>query len=69
MVACGARDADTPGVTATKKRDAALGIVGGLVVNMSGSGLELDGAVRGCWMVVGFGLFAVGVMSLAESRG
>jgi hypothetical protein len=56
-------------VVESKKRAAALGIVGGFLVNMSGSALQVDGAVRIVWASVGFGLFAWGAISLAEAKG
>jgi hypothetical protein len=53
----------------SKKNQAALGIVGGLVVAMAGSPMHLDGPLRVVWTSVGVCLYAWGAMSLAEAKG
>jgi len=56
-------------VIESKKRDAALGIVGGLAVNLTGSALQVEGPLRVVWAAAGFGLWAWGAMSLAQGKG
>ena len=53
----------------SKKRDAALGIIGGLAVNVTGSALQVEGLLSFAWGAVGFGLWAWGAMSLAQGKG
>ncbi len=53
----------------SKKQQAALGICGGIVANMSGFVLQVEGVARIVWLSVGLGLFAWGAMSLAQAKG
>ncbi|WP_340540394.1 hypothetical protein [Nocardioides sp. GXZ039] len=53
----------------SKKRDAGLGILGGMATGLLSTAFHLQGGARMPAIMLGAGLYAWGAMSLAEAKG